>query len=149
MVRPRRVRRVSFQPDVTYFKPRGIPLGSLEEEILSYEEIESVRLVDFEGIEQEKAAKQMKISQPTLSRLIENARRKIAKAIIKGKAIKIEGGNYRMVQSRGRGFGVEAGFRGPATTCVCPDCGYKESKPRGIPCITRKCPKCKGQMMRG
>ena len=53
---------------------------------------------DLEGMEQEEAAKKMNISQPTFSRLVEEARKKIADAIVNGKAIKIEGGNYRFVK---------------------------------------------------
>ncbi|MBU2616924.1 MAG: DUF134 domain-containing protein [Nanoarchaeota archaeon] len=96
MVRPRRCRRVLSNPNITYFKPRGIPLMELEEVILPVEEYESVRLKDLEGLEQEECAKKMNISQPTFHRLILSARKKIADAIINGKAIKIEGGNYKI-----------------------------------------------------
>lgn len=95
MVRPRLCRRVRFNPNVTYFKPRGIPLRELEEVILPVDEYEAVRLKDLEGLEQEECAKKMNISQPTFHRLVLSARKKIADAIINGKAIKIEGGNYR------------------------------------------------------
>ena len=96
MVRPRLCRRVRFNPDITYFKPRGIPLRELEEVILLVDEYEAVRLKDLEGLEQEECAKKMNISQPTFHRLVLSARKKIADAIINGKAIKIEGGNYRI-----------------------------------------------------
>lgn len=95
MVRPRLCRRVRLNPNVTYFKPRGIPLRELEEIILNVDEFEAVRLKDLEGLEQEECARKMNISQPTFHRLVLSARKKIAEAIIKGKAIKIEGGNYR------------------------------------------------------
>lgn len=96
MVRPRLCRRVRFNPDVTYFKPRGIPLSELEEVILHVDEFEAVRLKDLEGLEQEECAKKMNISQPTFHRLILSARKKITEAIVHGKAIKIEGGNYKL-----------------------------------------------------
>ncbi len=96
MVRPRLCRRVRFQPGVTYFKPRGIPLKNLEETILQVDEYEAVRLKDLEGLEQENAARKMGISQPTFHRLVVSARKKIADAIVHGKAIKIEGGNFRI-----------------------------------------------------
>jgi len=96
MVRPRLCRRVRFNPDVTYFKPRGIPLRELEEVILPIDEYEAVRLKDLEGLEQEECAKKMNISQPTFHRLVLSARKKIADAIINGKAIKIEGGHYKL-----------------------------------------------------
>jgi len=95
MVRPRLCRRVGFDPNVTYFKPRGIPLRELEEVILPVDEYEAVRLKDLEGLEQEECAKKMNISQPTFHRLVISARKKIADAIINGKAIKIEGGNHK------------------------------------------------------
>ena len=96
MVRPRLCRRILAEPNVTYFKPRGIPMRELEEVILSVEEFEAVRLKDLEGLEQEECAKKMKISQPTFHRLVLSARKKIAEAIIKGKAIQIQGGIYRL-----------------------------------------------------
>ena len=96
MVRPRLCRRVRFNPEITYFKPRGIPLRELEEVILPVDEYEAVRLKDLEGLEQDECSKKMNISQPTFHRLVLSARKKIADAIINGKAIKIEGGNYKI-----------------------------------------------------
>lgn len=96
MVRPKLCRKVKFNPDTTYFKPRGIPLIELEEVILLVEEYESVRLKDLEELEQEECARKMNISQPTFHRLIQSARKKITDAIVNGKAIRIEGGNYKI-----------------------------------------------------
>jgi len=96
MVRPRLCRRILAEPNVTYFKPQGIPMRELEEVVLSVEEFEAVRLKDLEGLEQEECARKMKISQPTFHRLVLSARKKIAEAIVKGKAIQIQGGNYRL-----------------------------------------------------
>ena len=98
MSRPRLCRRVGITPEITYFKPRGVPLTYLEEVILNVDEFEAVRLKDLEGMEQEECAKKMNISQPTFHRLVLSARKKIADAIINGKAIKIEGGNYKFKQ---------------------------------------------------
>ena len=94
MPRPRRFRRVCFVPGVNYFKPRGIPLRDLNEVVLNIDEFEAVRLKDLLNLEQKDCAEQMKISQPTFHRLILSARKKISDAIINGKAIKIEGGNF-------------------------------------------------------
>jgi len=96
MVRPRICRRVGFQPNVTYFKPAGIRMIDLEECILTVDEYEAIRLKDLEGLEQEECAKRMNISQPTFNRLVRMARRKISDALVNGKAIKIEGGNYKI-----------------------------------------------------
>ena len=111
MPRPRLYRRVWFQPNITYFKPAGIGMFELEESILAVDEFEAVRLKDFLGLEQEKAAKKMNISQPTFHRLLLTARKKIADAIVNGKAIKIEGGNFKMAQpGMGRGMGLGQGM---------------------------------------
>ncbi len=92
MPRPCKQRRVRGIPNSSYFKPAGIKMRCLEETLLTLSEFEALRLIDFEEIPQEKAAKQMEISQPTLSRILKSGRRKIADAIINGKAIKIEDG---------------------------------------------------------
>ncbi|MFA5086677.1 MAG: DUF134 domain-containing protein [Candidatus Paceibacterota bacterium] len=89
MVRPVKPRKICFNPDVTYFKPRAIPLSSLEEVELMLDELEALKLCDCEGFEQKKAANKMNVSQSTLQRILSSAREKVAKAIIGGKAIKI------------------------------------------------------------
>ena len=89
MVRPVKPRRVSFNPNVTYFKPRAIPLSMLEEVDLGIDEIEAIRICDFKEQSQVEAAKKMKVSQSTLQRILTSAHKKIAEALIKGKAIKI------------------------------------------------------------
>jgi predicted DNA-binding protein (UPF0251 family) len=64
----------------------------LEQVTLSLDEVEALRLADLQGLYQEQAAKQMKISRPTFARIIEEARRKTAEALIHGKALRLEGG---------------------------------------------------------
>ena len=96
MPRPRIFRRVRFEPNVNYFKPAGIPMRDLEEVVLTADEVEAIRLKDRDNMEQEEAAKKMNISQPTFFRLLDSARKKIADALINGKAIKIEGGHYKL-----------------------------------------------------
>ena len=96
MARPFRCRRVAFMPGVTYFKPAGIPLRDLEEARLSVEEAEAVRLKDLEGLEQAQGAEKMNISRPTFQRVLASARKKIADALLNGKAIRIEGGNFEV-----------------------------------------------------
>lgn len=90
MVRPRKPRFLRYHPNVFYFKPRGIPLRLLEEVVLSPDEWEALKLHDTEGLKQQEAAKKMKISQPTFQRTLSSAYKKIADALVKGKAIKIE-----------------------------------------------------------
>jgi predicted DNA-binding protein (UPF0251 family) len=87
-------------PGVGYYKPRAIPLSQLDEVTLSFDEYEAIRLGDLEGLYQEKAAVKMRISRPTFGRIIESAHKKIADALVNGKAIKIEGGVVTMAQKR-------------------------------------------------
>ena len=94
MVRPKKCKMVYAEPGVTYFKPRAIPLIDLKEVELTVEEFEAIRLSDLKGLKQVETAKKMGISQPTLNRLLSSAHKKIAEALVKGKAIKIHGGNY-------------------------------------------------------
>jgi len=160
MVRPRRLRTIFFQPDITYFKPVGVPMIHLKEVMLSFDELEAIRLMDSEGLSQVQVAKRMKISQSTLSRLLKEGRKKLADAIIRGNAIKIQGGNFKMVQPTGRGLGMGRGrgfggggrmgrfVAGPSGNCVCPKCGYKEAHQTGVPCYQKKCPKCQSPMTR-
>ena len=109
MPRPRMRRRIWLQPRITYFKPIGIPMTELEEIILAVSELEAVRLIDVENMNQGDAAKKMNISQPTFSRTLDSAHKKIAEALVKGKALRVEGGQYIMMQ-KGR-FGQGRGRR--------------------------------------
>jgi predicted DNA-binding protein (UPF0251 family) len=92
MVRPKKHRWVCCEPSVTFFKPRGIPLAELREVCLTVEELEALRLKDLEGLDQEPTAASMGISQPTLHRIVACAHRKIADALVNGKALRIGGG---------------------------------------------------------
>ena len=96
MPRPRRCRRIGNTPDTTYFKPTGIPMRDLEEITISLVELESVRLKDLLKLDQNECATKMDISQPTFHRLLNSARNKISDALVNGKAIKIQGGNYKI-----------------------------------------------------
>ncbi|MDD3042115.1 MAG: DUF134 domain-containing protein [Methanosarcinaceae archaeon] len=98
--RPKCPRRVEFTPDITYFKPRGLPLSELEVVSLTIEELESLRLVDLEGLRQEDAAGRMGISRRAFWEDLKAARMKVALALSTGKAIEIKGGNYIHTGSR-------------------------------------------------
>jgi len=89
MTRPRLLRKIGFNPHVTYFKPQGVPLRSLEVVELSVEEVESYRLRHLKGLDQRQAASFMQTSASTYQRIYYSANKKIADAIINGKAIKI------------------------------------------------------------
>ena len=90
MPRPCKRRRISGRPNSSYFKPSGIRIIDLEESILTMSEFEAIRLVDLDEVSQEDAGKQMQVSQSTLSRMLKIGRKKIADAIVNGKAIRIE-----------------------------------------------------------
>jgi predicted DNA-binding protein (UPF0251 family) len=106
MPRRRRCRCVGFQPDFLYFVPRFEPRGreflnsSVGERILKVEELESIRLKDYLRLSQEEAAERMGVSQPTFHRIISEAHRKIAEALLEGKAIRVEGGNYVIMNAK-------------------------------------------------
>jgi len=89
MTRPKKNRCLRFNPEVLYFKPRGVPLSILEEVELFPDELEALKLHDVDGSDQIEAAKKMNVSQPTFGRILDKAYKKIAGAIIKGRAIKI------------------------------------------------------------
>ncbi len=92
--RPKCPRRVEQKPNITYFKPRGVPLSGLEVVYLTVEELEALRLVDIEGLRQEDAAIRVGISRRAFWEDLKAARTKIALALTAGKAIEIKGGNY-------------------------------------------------------
>lgn len=102
MAREPKCRRVEFIPKVTAFKPDGTPLAQLEEVVLKLEELESIRLKDHLSLEQEECAELMGVSRPTFQRILMEGRGKIAAALIEGKAIRIEGGNYCLGQDQCR-----------------------------------------------
>lgn len=94
MPRPKRKRIVTNPPMMEGFKPFGIPIMDLEPVILFFEEYEAIRLLDYLGMTQLEAAREMEVSRPTLTRIYEKARRNIAEAFVTGKAIFIEGGDF-------------------------------------------------------
>ncbi len=127
MARPRNCRRVGSLPESTYFKPRGIPLTMLEEVVLTVDEFEAIRLADLEGLYQDQAAKKMNVSRQTFGRIIESAHRKVAEALVKGKALKIEGGEIEMAAMR---------------KFKCSDCQHSWDLPYGTG-RPENCPSCK------
>ncbi|MGD0827928.1 MAG: DUF134 domain-containing protein [Desulfobaccales bacterium] len=128
MGRPKKCRWVETEPGVTLFKPRGIPLRSLEQMVITVDELEALRLADFLEMTQEEVAQKMQVSRPTVTRMLARAHRAVAEALIKGKAICIEGGDYRLGQqcgSCGQGAALGSGEARP-DCCTCP--GMDEGK---------------------
>jgi predicted DNA-binding protein (UPF0251 family) len=96
MPRPKKCRRIGSYPREIFFKPSGIPLRELIGVNLTVEGLEAIRLADSEGMDHATAAKAMNISRPTFSRIISEARGIVAKALVNGWAIHIEGGHYEI-----------------------------------------------------
>ena len=94
MTRPKIRRYLRFNPRVKYFKPRGIPLKLLEEEVIKADELEAIKLHDVDNLEHKKAAEKMGVSQPTFSRILNGGYKKMAKALIKGRAIRLDKEDY-------------------------------------------------------
>ncbi|MBP7095084.1 MAG: DUF134 domain-containing protein [Spirochaetia bacterium] len=99
MPRPVSRRRVGASPVARAYKPAGVPLRELEEVILSLDELEALRLADLEGLYQEACAVRMGISRQTFGRIVESARRKVADALVNGKALAFEGGKIQMEET--------------------------------------------------
>jgi predicted DNA-binding protein (UPF0251 family) len=91
------------------FHPAGIPVHELDGIVLTLDEFEAVRLADLEGLYQEQAAERMRVSRPTFGRILAVAHRKVAEALVRGKALKIEGGTIRVERLR-------------SPRCECPRC---------------------------
>jgi predicted DNA-binding protein (UPF0251 family) len=125
MARPRKCRWVEMMPGVTFFKPQGIPLRLLEQAVITVDELEALRLSDYAGLSQEEVAQQMQVSRPTVTRMLARAHRAVADALVNGKAIRIEGGDYTLGQQN---------FR-------CPVCGYQVAMPGGMP-LPEVCSQC-------
>lgn len=134
MARPIKDRRIEFVPEVTMFKPCKVVQCKtntklVDEIILTLDEVEAIRLKDLEDLEQEDCALRMEISRPTFQRILSIARKKIAEALVEGKVIKFEGGNYQIAM---RHF-------------ECQECVYAFEMPygNGIKGRDMNCPKCK------
>ncbi|MDD3474607.1 MAG: DUF134 domain-containing protein [Candidatus Dojkabacteria bacterium] len=92
-MRNRNRRKIDFNYNRVYYKPKGIPLNQLDEVELSEDELETIRLRYVENLSQIDAAKKMGISQSQYQRDLVNVLRKITKALIAGDAINIPAGN--------------------------------------------------------
>ena len=130
MVRPKKNRIVAYKPEISYFKPRGIPLINLEEVALTVDERESIRLSDLLGMSYEEAGQSMGVSRATFGRIIQHARKVIADALINGKAINVDGGNYTLMED--------------SRIFMCEKCSHKweEDSGTGKP---DNCPECESK----
>jgi predicted DNA-binding protein (UPF0251 family) len=132
MARSRCPRRVAAPPQVGYFKPAGVPLRRLEEIALTVDEFEALRLADLEGLYQDEGARRMGVSRPTFARIVETSRRKVAEALVHGRALRITGGPVV--------FAGERRFR-------CEECRKEWTAPFGTG-RPEGCPACGSQAFR-
>lgn len=127
MPRPRKLKVIHGLPvpdNRAIYKPFNSPLEELASNTLTLVEYEAIRLIDAENKSQNDAAALMKISQPTISRILNSGRNKIADALVNGKAIRIEGGDFK--------------FASPAYSCS----NCKATFLSDDHDVTVKCPKC-------
>ncbi|MBT6337754.1 MAG: DUF134 domain-containing protein [Desulfobacula sp.] len=113
MPRPKRPRHILSRPIASKFKPTGI--DSKEEIILSLEEFEAIRLIDYEGMDQSQAAEVMNVSRQTVGRILKIGRYKLSKSIVEAFRLKVSGGCYKIHGNRkgkgrkGGGYGMGRG----------------------------------------
>ena len=93
--RPKKPRKIENKPHILLFSPRGRP-GRPNEVELKYEELEALRLVDFDNLGQTESAKRMGISRQSFGRVLIKARKTVADALVSGKIIRITGGSYKI-----------------------------------------------------
>lgn len=117
MGRRKKRRIIRNSPEATFFKPQGVPLAELRGLALPLEGLEAMRLADGEGVPQEQAAAMMGVSRPTFNRILAHARQTVANALAQGMAIRIDGGDYELLneafcpgrEGAGPGRGMERG----------------------------------------
>jgi len=97
-MRPKKTRWVKCLPGERCFRPICKPLNKVKDVCLTLDEFEAIRLADLEGLKQLDAAKRLKISRPTFSRIVSSARSKIADSLVNIKAIRIEGGCCKIIR---------------------------------------------------
>lgn len=164
IMRPRKRRMVDFEHSARQFRPLS-PEGQISEEVLlTIDELEAMRLSFLENLSQGEAAVRMEVHQSTFQRALKKALEKVTDALVYGKAIRIEGGDYRMPEgdgtgpsgqgpvggrrSRGQGRGQGGRFGGPEGNCVCTACGHETPHTPGVYCSQVKCEKCGSPMVR-
>ena len=98
MARPKKCRLVACEPEVTFFKPQGVPLRNLDYVVIGVDDLEALRLSDFLGLSHEEVAQEMNVSRPTVTRMLTRAHQVVADALVHGKAIRISGGDYKLAQ---------------------------------------------------
>ena len=98
MARPIKRRHVCLMPEVNKFGPMNRGFEKEDIVIMSVEEYETIRLIDLERLTQEESAVSMRVARSTIQRIYDEARKKLADALINGKTLKIRGGDYKLCE---------------------------------------------------
>lgn len=99
MSRPAKNRLVSAMPKYNLFSANDRKMSGTEKVVMTIEEYEAFRLIDNEGLTQDQCAEKMAVSRTTVQRIYKSARSKIAKMIVNGSNLKIEGGSYSLTDN--------------------------------------------------
>lgn len=97
MPRPRKRRKVCCMPIAGVFTAQGEDRGEVT---LTVDEYECIRLVDHRGFSQEQCAEYMQVSRATAQLICEGARKKLATALVEGRSIRIDGGDYSLCDGK-------------------------------------------------
>jgi predicted DNA-binding protein (UPF0251 family) len=96
MPRPRKWRKVCCLPESNQFGPLNVQIKQEHFITMTVDEYETIRLIDLEGFTQEECANQMNIARTTVQGIYNDARKKLAESLVNGKALRIEGGDYKL-----------------------------------------------------
>lgn len=111
MPRPRKFRRVCCLPQSSSFGPYDRKeTGDMI--VMTVDEYETIRLIDYEGLTQEECSINMNIARTTVTQIYLSARQKLSQVLVEGKPLTITGGDYTLCD-------------GETTVCKCPRCRHK------------------------
>lgn len=110
MSRPKKCKRVCMMPRASTFFPSDLETVEQEPLVMSVEEYETIRLIDYQGLSQEECAEQMSVGRATIQRIYSDARKKIAQFLLEERTLKVEGGDFQICEG-------DQGYRG---CCQCP-----------------------------
>ena len=113
MPRPKRQRRVCYMPNKSRFVPAGVRFNAAQATRMTVDEYEALRLIDYEGLNQEQCADQMQIARTTAQEIYNTARKKVSTLLVEGCPLSIEGGSYCLIDDNERchGCGMGRGCR--------------------------------------
>lgn len=96
MPRPTKHRRICRLPEYDNFEPVAGCKCSNDKIVMALDEYETIRLIDLEGMTQAQCAEQMEVARTTIQAIYDQARKKLADAIVNGKSLSIAGGHYKL-----------------------------------------------------